>query len=389
MNDEASQHMERTAHSRRLWRRLVWACVVAVTLLVGFGGYQTYRDIALRIRIRGVDGDLFLQDNSPEWVKKHLPAVCRVFFTHIDGVELGPRERLIILNDLRWENITQVGFVGGAVTDQEASLITQAQALEIVNFEGCSSIPPQVYQSLSEMHSLNALLVSEGTIHLSDLAILKHMTSLKSLFINDCQVICDDQLTADNFPEILTLDLAGCQFSNQSLSAFLGLGETCRTIDLENTNVTDTGLATLEQFNNLTYLRLDKTSVTDRGILHLQHLKNLEALRLNECSVRGASLDKLKSIGNLKSLMLTDTDLNDDGMKALSSMTLLEELYLDGTPMTDIGLQELNSLHHLKLLSLYETSVSQQGIERLLKSNPINEVKAEHGYWWGGTFEPW
>src|SRR6056297_3740040 len=66
MNDHDSQFTARTAHSRRLWRRLVWACVLSVTLVVGVVGYRCWHMATILESVPVSDSEISYA--PPSWV---------------------------------------------------------------------------------------------------------------------------------------------------------------------------------------------------------------------------------------------------------------------------------------------------------------------------------
>ena len=119
---------------------------------------------------------------------------------------------------------------------------------------------------------------------------------------------------------------AGREFGDAELDALAGLGAQITWLDLTGTSVTDTGLAALSRFPNLTRLQLDRTGIGDAGLAHL------------------AGLDRL------------------------------EYLNLYGTRVTDEGLSHLTGLENLRSLYLWQTGASAQGVDRLRAGNPRLEI---------------
>ena len=60
------------------------------------------------------------------------------------------------------------------------------------------------------------------------------------------------------------------------------------------TEVTDAGLAQLEELTQLRYLDLTRTEVTDAGLIHLKGLINLQTLELARTNVTDAGVGDLQ-----------------------------------------------------------------------------------------------
>lgn len=69
------------------------------------------------------------------------------------------------------------------------------------------------------------------------------------------------------------------------------VGGRCGT--LNNTQITDGGLADVQGLTRLKRLELNHTQVTDAGLIHLQGLTNLRELRLGATQVTDAGMTRL------------------------------------------------------------------------------------------------
>ena len=76
-----------------------------------------------------------------------------------------------------------------------------------------------------------------------------------------------------------------------------------------------------EGLTNLSLLRLDNTRVTNAGLAHLKGLTNLSLLDLNGTQVTDAGLAHLKGLTNLSDLDLSGTQVTDAGLVHLKGLT--------------------------------------------------------------------
>ena len=95
-------------------------------------------------------------------------------------------------------------------------------------------------------------------------------------------------------------------------------------------------------FTDVTVLNLNRTQVTDTGLRHVKDFSNLKRLFLILTQVTDAGLQHLGGLTNLEWLYLTSTQITDAGLQHLSGLTNLEKLGLDDTQVTDTGLQHLS-----------------------------------------------
>ena len=78
-------------------------------------------------------------------------------------------------------------------------------------------------------------------------------------------------------------------------------------LKLANTHITDSALAAIAKFKNLTRLQLDHTNITDTGLAHLRSMSNLQYLNLVGTRVTSQGLLSLKELKNLQSVYLYQT----------------------------------------------------------------------------------
>ena len=82
--------------------------------------------------------------------------------------------------------------------------------------------------------------------------------------------------------------------------------------------VSDADLAEFVQaLPRLRELGLDQTEVTDLGLAKLKRLPHLTRLSLNGTKVTDAGLDHLDGLKQLRELLLTDTKVTDEGVAKL------------------------------------------------------------------------
>jgi eukaryotic-like serine/threonine-protein kinase len=136
-------------------------------------------------------------------------------------------------------------------------------------------------------------------------------------------------------------------------------------VGLQQSAVTDAGLAHLRGLTALKTLSLRVTAVTDAGMQHLNGLTGLEELLLDATRVSDAGLAHVRFLTTLKTLNLTNTLVTDEGLGQIESLNNLEALWLDGDHVTDAGLVHLKALKNLHILSLFLTRVTDAGLSHL------------------------
>jgi hypothetical protein len=150
---------------------------------------------------------------------------------------------------------------------------------------------------------------------------------------------------------------------------------TPKQVVLENSRVTDAGLARLQGATLLRTLSLGGTAVTDAGLRRLQGMTQLQRLYLFKTGVTDAGLAHLKRLTGLECLDLQYTGVTDAGLAHLQGLQQLRTLRLDGTGVTDAGLPHLGSLAGLQRLHLRYTGVTDVGVQNLQRALPLAKIE--------------
>jgi WD40 repeat protein len=138
-----------------------------------------------------------------------------------------------------------------------------------------------------------------------------------------------------------------------------------KTLGLEHTEITDEGLAQIKDLVELEGLSLENTKITDKGIANLAGLKALKRLRIDNnvldekgqlikrVQITDKGLESLKELQNLELLDLRGNEITDVGLESLKSLTKLRQLSLNQTNVTQAGVQALkDALPNLKSVIL-------------------------------------
>ncbi len=111
--------------------------------------------------------------------------------------------------------------------------------------------------------------------------------------------------------------LADTTLSSNQLNALLDAPEHIVWLNLSRTAISDDDLKTVGQLTNLLRLRLDQTEITEAGIAHLTNLQQLEYLNLYGSKVGDGMLEHIKQMPNLKKLFLWQSNVSAEAAEAL------------------------------------------------------------------------
>jgi hypothetical protein len=113
------------------------------------------------------------------------------------------------------------------------------------------------------------------------------------------------------------------------------------TIDLGFTTVGDDELKHIEKFTTARCLHVLGSAVTNRGLESICELEQLESLHIVGTQITDEGLDELEDLDNLRFLHLVGTRITDKGLPKLLKLKSLEELDLRATPVSDEAIEEL------------------------------------------------
>jgi len=145
-------------------------------------------------------------------------------------------------------------------------------------------------------------------------------------------------------------------------------------LSIYRTQITDSGLKSLEKLNSLTSLGLSSIGITDVGLKNLERMTNLTELWLHYTRVTDIGLKSLERLTRLTKLWLTGTEITDAGFSSLEKMTSLTTLWLSSTQITDMSLKRLGELTSLTTLALSSTRITDEGLKNLEKLPNLAEL---------------
>lgn len=161
---------------------------------------------------------------------------------------------------------------------------------------------------------------------------------------------------------------------DDDLALLLPFAKTLRHLDARQTEITDQGLATLAQLDQLETLQLSGSRITGGGLARLSPLVRLRTLDLLETRLDPGTLEPLAELTALSSIELPATVLTDETLAVLGRLPHLKALDLAKSRVTDRGLASLTELKNLERLDLSETHVSDTGLAALLHLEKLTRL---------------
>lgn len=192
---------------------------------------------------------------------------------------------------------------------------------------------------------------------------------------------------------LVNLNLEDSDIHNTGLEKLATI-KTLQVLNLTATKVSDDGVEKLAALPDLRHVILSETNVTNRGIRALTACPKLDSLQIAATPVTSevlrdiakmpalgfldASMNKLRApdvaalaqLKYLNSIKFKRCDLNDDSLEAIATYPMLQVLELQGNPFGPKGLMSLGRLKTLGLLYL-------DGCKNLTETD-VNRFKAKH-----------
>jgi len=205
-----------------------------------------------------------------------------------------------------------------------------------------------------------------------DDAPLQHLLGLQrlgSVLLNETSITDDGLATLGKINTLRNLDLRGCQLSNAGIEHLGGLTN-LRALRLSGesgaTTVDDAGMATVAKMTSLKALFLDFLWISEEGLALLQNNKQLEELYLAKTLVGDEALALLNQFPKLKKLRISQNQITDDGLAPLAKVPHLEMLDLsENSQVFDGGLMHLSKMTQLKNLNLWRVAITDVGVKHL------------------------
>jgi hypothetical protein len=150
-------------------------------------------------------------------------------------------------------------------------------------------------------------------------------------------------------------------------------------LNLNNSGVSNAGLAALSKFDKVEKLNIDNCPFTNAGLANVAKMKNLTSLSMNGGVLKESSCDQglasIKEMHQLTSLSLESANVTPKGLAEIAQMTWLESLNVARTRFNGDNLQMLAPLVNLKELNISYTMVGDSAFEYLLPFNQLETLK--------------
>lgn len=228
--------------------------------------------------------------------------------------------------------------------------------------------PPIMFVGLSKLTRLKELALNSGRLTLSNLQQIAATKNIQTLRLLEVQITPADLM---EFPRMETIkSLYWSIYLNPFDDAEFRFIENLP--NLENLvlsgshELTDQVFSSLEKLSHLKQLSLHGTQLTGTELKRLRHL-NLDKLELAASNLNDTGLAGIEDFQQLTHLEIGSTRVTDAGMESVSRLPLLRHLSIRDTAIGDAGLMQLTELKQLKFLRIRDTAITAAGLAEFRK----------------------
>ena len=182
---------------------------------------------------------------------------------------------------------------------------------------------------------------------------------------NFCFLLFEFFFDLYNFPVCIFCNFAYfADFSHSFVSSF-------------RCDITDASMHHVGCMSSLESLDVENTKITDQGLAHLVDLPRLVSLNIAACvGVTDSGLHLVSMMRTLETLNLSRTKVTETGMSHLRGLPDLRELDLNGCfEIDDFAMHFIASFPRLEVINISHSRVTDTGLADLLKSKSLKRLK--------------
>ncbi|MDA1049940.1 MAG: protein kinase [Planctomycetota bacterium] len=176
-------------------------------------------------------------------------------------------------------------------------------------------------------------------------------------------------MTNENFASLSDVSLESLQLYDVPIddlgASHIGTIVGLRALTFQNAELTDNGLAFLDQLDDLTSLNFRSVRISNRGLDHILPLSQLTSLELADVNVTAEGLVGLKQLQKLASLKLRGASISNAVIPHLRELGDLTRLELIATTVDDEALADLSEFDQLTFLDVSDSRITPKGVASL------------------------
>ncbi|MGV3607570.1 MAG: hypothetical protein ACO1RA_14275 [Planctomycetaceae bacterium] len=257
------------------------------------------------------------------------------------GIDIGPMyERSV--EQSRWERLFHDPLSEELALLYQATPSVKNDFVQVKKFPTISSIGvsgstfDQITGLLKQIDNPDAvkfISISKSSVNEGCFESLARFTSLKRLQFRACNISADSIQALPALPELEHVSFGYCKdIGDDDIHLLCGrLGPNVNSIEVDGTDITDVGLASLCSISSLKSLSLYSTQIDGSGLEALTNKSSLQNLDLGKTCIRPNNLDNLLRITTERfRLSVRDTSLRRKDVKKLEDRWAVWAIEVDG-----------------------------------------------------------
>ena len=239
-----------------------------------------------------------------------------------------------------------------------------------VEADDCNT-PPRLLMGAAQLKDLQSLCIRRSPLDDEDAALISEMDSIRSLRLENTNI------TATGISDLAELKLEHLNFdsnktNDKGVKAISTIG-TLTELHLNGSLATDAGFAQLADLKELRILSIGSSRLSDTGLRAWSGMKALEELSINGANISGVGFDQFDD-SRIRILKLNRCKISPAGLRSISRLSEVEQLSFFGGSLTDAGLESLAEMPMLQSLSLYGNPVTEAGLRKLSPSKSLRQI---------------
>jgi uncharacterized protein (TIGR02996 family) len=195
---------------------------------------------------------------------------------------------------------------------------------------------------------------------------LAELPRLESLSLFETEITQTGLATLRNLPKLKKLRLI-CPGEPDAVAEICSGLQGLRSLSLQSCSITDRGLNFLTERLRLKELWLESDAITDESVRKLVSMEGLTRLVLHDASVTHATVLELAALRELRHFRIDMSLIDDQMVWALSHFPMLDFLDVPAR-VSDIALQYLPRMKNLRRIRFNRSQITDYGILRYLAS---------------------
>jgi len=178
------------------------------------------------------------------------------------------------------------------------------------------------------------------------------------IVIENNELTVDDMWLIAKLIDLESIRITGPSVNDKYVEAMSGLTR-LKSVDIENSNITDKSLEILKALPDIDTLSLRRNlGFTDHAVALFAEFPKLHTLKILYNGFSPTSLFGLKNLTAVRVLDLRGLQVGNDTLMFIAKLENLEEIHIRSGSVANTGVAQLKKCKKLKILELQDTDVS-------------------------------